>query len=105
MQGGFRGGDWGKIFGLPGVPYPYVVGCTDLVAGATILGYSLGVVPAYAAQWAATIAAFITLNATSAHVVRGDPPHAVQFCCTMCVLYTVLTFVIAAQRQTKGKVA
>ena len=83
------------------LPFLYTVGCTELLAGTTILGYVFGVVPATYAQWASAIAAFITLNATSAHVVRGDPPSAIQFCGVMCTLFTVLTFVIAAQR---GKV-
>ena len=106
MQGGFRSGAWPKIFGVPAtftLPFLYTVGCTELLAGTTILGYVFGVVPATYAQWASAIAAFITLNATSAHVANGDGAAAIQFCGVMCTLFTVLTFVIAAQRgKAKG---
>ena len=71
MQGGFRSGSFAKIFGVPAtwsLPLLYTVGCTEMLAGTTILGYVFGVVPATYAQWASAIAAFITLNATSAHV-------------------------------------
>jgi len=107
MQGGFRSGAWSKLFGVPAkltLPFLYTVGCTEVLAGTAILGYVFGVVPATYAQWASAIAAFITLNATSAHVARGDPPSAIQFCGVMCTLFTVLTFVIAAQREkAKGE--
>ena len=106
MQGGFRSGSFAKIFGVPAtlsLPLLYTVGCTEMLAGTTILGYVFGVVPATYAQWASSIAAFITLNATGAHVARGDGPAAIQFCAVMCTLFTVLTFVIAAQRgKAKG---
>jgi|UniRef100_A0A7S2USV9 uncharacterized membrane protein YphA (DoxX/SURF4 family) len=105
MQGGFKSGDWSRIFGLPAMPFLYTVGISEIVSGLVLLGFSTGLVKnSMYAQWAAAGSAFITLNATSAHVVRGDPKEAIGFCTTLCSLFTVLNFAIASSRsKAKGE--
>merc|ERR1739838_544657 len=98
MQTPFRTGVWSTIFGLPDLPFLYAVGSTELVTGLGMLGYVIGVTSPQVAQWCAAIAAFITFNATSAHVVKGDPMANVAFCGTLCTLYTTLNFLIATSR-------
>jgi len=104
MQAGFRNGTWGAIFGgLPNLPFLYAVGTTEVVTGSLLLGYTVGMVPPVVAQWCAAVLTFIQRNATSAHVVQGDPLDKQAFCGIVCLLFATLNFCIAHSRGGKWK--
>merc|ERR1719453_1303593 len=86
------------MYGLPGLPFLYTIGATELVCGLGLLGVVAGATPPVLAQWCALLPTFITFAATTAHVIKGDPVDKVGFCGTMCFLFAVVNLGIAAGR-------
>ena len=98
MQGGFLSGLWGGMWGLPGIPFLYTIGATELVTGLGLLGFVFGVTPPVFAQWCAVLPCMITFAATTSHVINGDPPDKVGFCAVMCFLFCLVNFGMAIGR-------
>ena len=101
MQQGFRGGAWSAIWGLPGLPFLYAVGVTEIITGLGLLGWVAGMTPQPYAQWCALIPALITLGATTSHIIKGDGNW--PFCLVMFSLFSINSFAMAASRNAEVK--
>lgn len=106
MQSGFRGGLWGKTWGLPALPFLYFIGITEIITGLGLFGYVFGVAPQVFAQWCAVIPVAITVAATTSHVLNNDPTAAIIFCGVITTLFIVNNFAMAAYfAEVKAKTA
>jgi len=104
MQAGFiESRVWEKMWGLPGQPFLYAIGVSELLAGPPILAATLGLAEGTPPLLCSAVVMAITACATASHLVRGDPPGAIGFCGTIFTMSVVFTFSYASTLSGKVK--